>query len=297
MKRKLISFDAFRKIEESSFTNAENELIQAEEVLAKTLGVEQLNLHSFGESDVTYQTNDGNFVHAVYTIDKDKVILENIQMLVIDEQTEKKAARKVISDMLDSILENKDKKANELFESYMNMPSIKREINEAVSIGGFKLTVSKPKGLRKPSKLKGRHQNPADVKRRIESRMKTLRGLSTAKKQTVREKARKIAGAGQKRVYARKIKPSAMKEWLNMCENVIGYLDFKATGSSRTRQARNSTSPVSALSVMRPPSRPPSTISRSKWWFFRPWRISAILPVKSASFPPGITPAVVLVRR
>jgi len=231
MKRKLISFDAFRKIEESSFTNAENELIQAEEVLAKTLGVEQLNLHSFGESDVTYQTNDGNFVHAVYTIDKDKVILENIQMLVIDEQTEKKAARKVISDMLDSILENKDKKANELFESYMNMPSIKREINEAVSIGGFKLTVSKPKGLRKPSKLKGRHQNPADVKRRIESRMKTLRGLSTAKKQTVREKARKIAGAGQKRVYARKIKPSAMKEWLNMCENVIGYLDFKATGS------------------------------------------------------------------
>ena len=41
MKRKLISFDAFRKIEESSFTNAENELIQAEEVLAKTLGVEQ----------------------------------------------------------------------------------------------------------------------------------------------------------------------------------------------------------------------------------------------------------------
>ena len=231
MKRKLISFDAFRKIEESSFTNAENELIQAEEILAKTLGVDELKLHSFGESDVTYETSDGNFVHAVYTIDNDKVILENIQMLVIDEQTEKKAARQIISEMLDSLLENDQNKATKLFESYMGMPAVKRDINEAVKIGGFKLTVSKPKGFGKVSPLKGRHQPPEVVRKRILARKKTLRGLSKAAKDTVRGKAHEIAGVGGRRVYARKIKPSTMKEWLSMCENVIGYLDYKATGS------------------------------------------------------------------
>lgn len=229
MKRKLISFDAFKKIEETSFTKTENELIQAEDVLAKTLGVGELSLHSFSETDVTYQTDDGNFVHAVYSIENDKVILENIEMLVIDEQTEKKAARKIVSDMLDSILENNSDKASNLFESYMGLPATKRNINEAMNVGGFKITVSKPKGLRKASKLKGRHQNPADVAKRIASRMKTVRAAG-AKLGTIREKAKKLGGSG-KRVYTRKIKPSVMKEWLNMCENVIGYLDFKATGS------------------------------------------------------------------
>lgn len=229
MKRKLISFDAFKKIEESSFTRIENELIQAEDVLAKTLGVDEISLHSFSENDVTYQTDDGNFVHAVYTVENDKVILENIEVLVIDEQTEKKYSRKVISEMLDSILENNTEKASDLFESFMSLPATKRNINEAMKVGGFKITVSKPKGLRKASKLKGRKQNPADVAKRIASRMKTVRSAG-AKLGTIREKAKKLGGSG-KRVYTRKLKPSVMKEWLNMCENVIGYLDFKATGS------------------------------------------------------------------
>ena len=126
MKRKLISFDAFKKIEEQSFTRTESELIQAEDVLAKTLGVSELKLHSFGESDVTYQTDDGNFVHAVYNIDNEKVILENIEFLVIEQESEKKHSRQIISKMLDSILENNENKATQLFESYMSTPSVKQ---------------------------------------------------------------------------------------------------------------------------------------------------------------------------
>ena len=82
MKRKLISFDAFKKIEESSLINAQNELIEAEEVLAKAFGVDELKLFTFGESDVTYQEPDGSFVHASYKLDKDQLILENLEQLI-----------------------------------------------------------------------------------------------------------------------------------------------------------------------------------------------------------------------
>ena len=86
MKRKLISFDAFKKIEEASLTNAQEELIGAEEVLAKTLGVDNLKLFTFGESDVTYQAPDGSFVHATYEINNEKLVLENIEPLVIEQE-------------------------------------------------------------------------------------------------------------------------------------------------------------------------------------------------------------------
>lgn len=229
MKRKLISFDAFKKIEEQSFTRTESELIQAEDVLAKTLGVSELKLHSFGESDVTYQTDDGNFVHAVYNIDNEKVILENIEFLVIEQESEKKHSRQIISKMLDSILENNENKATQLFESYMSTPSVKRDLNEAVKVGGYSLTVGKRKGT---SKLKGRRQDPAAVRKRIASRMKTIKGRSSAQRSRIKEKSKNLVGSGYgKRVYARKIKPSVMKEWLKMCENIMGYIDFKSTGS------------------------------------------------------------------
>ena len=56
MKRKLISFDVFKKIEEQSLANTQNELIEAQEVLAEALGLQDLKLFTFSESDVTYET-------------------------------------------------------------------------------------------------------------------------------------------------------------------------------------------------------------------------------------------------
>ena len=57
MKRKLISFEAFKNLEEGSLTRSEQELINAEDVLGKTLGVD-VELHCYGESDVTYKSNN-----------------------------------------------------------------------------------------------------------------------------------------------------------------------------------------------------------------------------------------------
>jgi type 1 glutamine amidotransferase len=231
MKRKLISFDAFKKIEEASLTNAQEELIGAEEVLARTLGVDDLKLFTFGESDVTYQAPDGSFVHANYNIDGDQLVLEQIEQLVIEQESEKKNARQILVNMVDSLLENNDAKAGQLFESYLEMPFVRREL---LVSEGFKVTVSKPTG--KFSKLRHKKQNRSLVAKRVRSRAKTLAKTTQSQKDQLKRKrgiASKKLGASSNprwRTYARKIKPATMKEWAVMCENVMDYIDYKEFG-------------------------------------------------------------------
>lgn len=226
MKRKLISFDAFSKLQESSLSNIEDELIHAEDLLGKTLGTD-VELVCFGEDDATYKTSDGTFIHAVYKMDDNQIILENIEELVIEEEGAKKVARNILSNMVDALLENNDSKANELLTNYFEMPTVRKEItNEA-----FKITISKPTGKR--SKLAHKRQSPSLVAKRIRSRMKTLKRQSPSVKAELARK-RKIAKNklghstnARWRVYARKVKTN---EWTNLCENVYGYIDYKNFG-------------------------------------------------------------------
>lgn len=210
MKRKLIDFDAFKKIEESSLTRAQNELVKAEEVLAKTLGVDGLKLHTFGENDVTYQTTDGNYIHATYKIDNSEVILENIELLVVEEESQRKSAREMLSSMIDSILENQDAKASHLFETYMSTPAVKRQMVNEAAIG------------KQASPLKGKKQSAALIAKRTAARNRTLMLMSPLERKKLGRKKRKAAMA--------LLKPKTMKEWARMCENVLGYIDFKNNG-------------------------------------------------------------------
>ena len=227
MKRKLISFEAFGKLQEGSLSKAEEELIAAEDVLSKTLGVD-VELFCFSENDVTYQTPDGTFIHAVYKLENDQVILENIEELVIEEESAKKQTRNMVSNMVDAILENNDAKASAVFDEYFNCPTVKRElVNE-----GFKVTVSKPTGSF--SKLRHKKQSRTLVAKRTRERLKTLKKLSPSKKKELGRKrdvaGRKIGGSSNPRwrTYARKVKN--MSEWAVMCENVVDYIDYKEFG-------------------------------------------------------------------
>jgi len=243
MKRKLISFDVFKKIEEQSLTNAQKELIEAQDVLAEALGVEGLELFTFGESEVTYETPDGTYIHATYTIKDDSIILENIEQLVIDQESEKNSNRSIISKMVDSIIDNKDATAAHQFEQYMSSPSVKRSLNEAT----WKVTSSRPTG-RHGSQWR-KHRNRSAVAKGVRSRLKTLARMSPSqKKQLARERARarkRLGGSSnpRARVYARKIKKSHMKEWNNLVENVINYINYKnfgpAMNESFVRQDNN----------------------------------------------------------
>lgn len=231
MKRTLISYDAFKKIEEQSLVNSERELIEAQDVFAEALGVESLELYNFTESEVTYEVPDGTYIHATYTIDKDNVILENIEQLVVDEDSEKTHSRELISQMVDDIIEGKDINASHKFEQYIRTPGVKRSLTEAA----FRVTVSKPTGRR--SKLYHKHQPNWLVAKRTRSRKKTLSRMSPSQKKSLarqRAVARKRMGgttSKRARVYARKVKASHMKEWSNLCENVYGYLNHKAMGN------------------------------------------------------------------
>jgi hypothetical protein len=229
MKRKLISFDVFKKIEDQSLTNAEKELIEAQDFLAEALGLEFLELHAFGESDVTYETPDGNYIHATYTIDKDSIILENIEQLVVDEEGEKQNSRELVAKMVDSIVEGKEAEATHQFEQYINSSFVKRGLIEAT----WNFSVSKPTGKRSTRYRKKRSRSA--VAKGVRSRLRTLRSMSDSQKRQnkLRRKrlSTKLGSTTNKRarVYARKVKKQ-LKEWSTLCENVLGYLDYQEFG-------------------------------------------------------------------
>lgn len=273
MKRKLISFDAFKSIEEQSLTNAQAELIGVEDMLAKALGVDDLKLFTFGEDDVTYQAPDGTYIHATYKVEKDNLILENIEQLVIDEETENKKNREVLSNLVDALLENNELKANSQFDEYMATPSVRRGflVNENINETAFAVTVSKPTGKRSP--LLHHRQSRSLVAKRTRARNKTLARLSDSQKKQLARRRKMVANKLGKssnprwRVYARKIKPAHMKEWATMCENVMGYLDYKEFGpvinESFVRQDNNGN--ITGLSIPTQHKRNESKILSFNW--------------------------------
>lgn len=229
MKRKIISFDVFKKLEGQSLKNAEKELIEAQDLLAEALGLEFLELHTFGESDVTYETPDGTYIHATYTIKNDSVILENIEQLVVDEEGEKNNSRELVAKMVESIIEGKEVEATQKFEQYINSSYVKRSLSEAA----WTFTASKPTGKRSP--LSHKRRNRSAVAKGVRSRLRTLRSMSPSQKKQNKMKMsrlkKKLGSTTNKRarVYARRVKKQ-IKEWSTLCENVLGYLDYKDFG-------------------------------------------------------------------
>lgn len=234
MKRKLISFDAFKKIQETSITNTQAELIACEDFIAQNLDCDDVKLLCFGESDVTYETSDGSYIHATYTVDNDAIRFDNIQELIIENESERAESKAKISTMIDAILENKKDEASDLFNEYMSMPSIRREmLLGEVAAADISVTSSKPTGKR--SKLFRKRQPRSLVAKRIRARMKTLRKMSPSQKSQLARKRKiarqKLGGttSPRARVYAR-LKKKNMNEWNKLCENVFEFLNFNDYG-------------------------------------------------------------------
>ena len=195
MKRKLIDFEVFRKIKDESLSTSEVELTEAESVLAKVLNVDQLQLHCFGESDVTYETPDKSFIHATYQKNENVISFENIEELIIDEQTGKKEARQLLNSMVEELLNNNDKKAESALVQYLNMPTIRRSLMESK-------TEEKPFGKKKKKK----------------------------KKDFTFEKEAKFEKKCDEPKYQVKVSKKVVKEWLSLTENVSNYIDYQEFG-------------------------------------------------------------------
>jgi len=152
MKRKLISYDAFDKIQKGSLSNAQQELTEAEEVLSCTLDKGELSLHCFGESNVLYGTHKGTFVRADYNINEGYINFENIEEVVIDQETHNANIKNTISEMLDAILEGEEARAEEGFGQYLTEASMKLKMRKTHYLGGDK---GKSQSEKMASNMKG----------------------------------------------------------------------------------------------------------------------------------------------
>lgn len=234
MKRKLIDFDVFKKINEESLSSAEAELSKCEEVLAKALGIDELSLHCYGESDVTYATADA-YVHANYRIANNNIIFENIEELVIDESSAKKEQQKHLTNMVEQLLtKNGEKQAMEHFRSYMSMPITRRQLIE----GKVNFWIDKPKA---GTKKRGQ-QPPEVVAKRIRAKQKSQALVSDSDKKAAKSRRDNLKHrfGNDVRIHARfknepkhQIKKSSkkmVKEWSDLVEAVCGYIDYKEFG-------------------------------------------------------------------
>lgn len=225
MRRKLINYDVFQKISEESLTKSEKELIEAEEVLAKVLGEEELNLHCFDESTVTYETLDKSYIHASYRLDGNSVVFEKVEQLVIDDSSAREKSRAVLRKMFDECLKDNKASADALFKEYIALPFVRRDLSE-----GAGAWVEAPN----KSKKKGKPQPPWLAHKRAEAKKKSQKLVSPAiKAQKKREAdALKRRGGPGTRVHFR-FKPQTkkkMKEWHNLTENIFNYIDYQEFG-------------------------------------------------------------------
>ena len=144
MKRKLISYDVFERIESDSLSKAQKELTESEQILATALGLDTVKLHCYGLEDALFESSNGTYIHANYTVKGDQLTFDNVEELVLNESDEQQVGKDTIRKMVDAILEKNNAKAGELFNEYVSLPGTKRILRESV-FKGSKKTISESK--------------------------------------------------------------------------------------------------------------------------------------------------------
>jgi hypothetical protein len=225
MKRKLINYDVFQKINEESLSKSEKELVEAEEVLAKALGEEELSLHCFDESSATYETLDKSYIHATYRLDGNNIVFENIEQLVIDNSSAREKGREILRKMFDECLKENNATADALFKEYISLPFVRRDLAE-----GTEAWVEQPN---KPKK-KGKPQPPWLAQKRAEAKKRNQKLVSPALKAQKKREAETLKKRGGPGTHVHfRFKPQTkkkMKEWYGISENVLNYIDYQEFG-------------------------------------------------------------------
>jgi hypothetical protein len=223
MKRKLIGYDAFNKIKTESLSNVQGELEGAADLLARTLELEGLSLVSYGSQEALFESADGTHVHANYEVKNGFVQFDQVEQLVINEESEVAASKEVISRMIDSLIESDEGKADELFAEWMGLPRTKRVFTEMKKlrvvpirkkVGGKTKIV----GYRKArwNVTPKSHESASKTARRVRGKKVAQRKLP--------EGLRKFLAQRRERVK------KTIGEWHVIAENVLGYMDIAENG-------------------------------------------------------------------
>lgn len=228
MKRKLIEFDAFQKLKTESLTNTQQELAAAAPLLARALEIEDLTLESFGPEEALFESVDGEFVHAKYSMNNGYVQFDNVEQLVLSEETEVAKTKDVISKMIDRLIESDEKGAEEMFSEWLDLPRTRRIFNEVKKlrvvpirkkVGGKTKIV----GYRKArwNATPHSHESSGKTARRMRGKKIAQRKMPMGLK--------KFLAAKRDRVK------KTIGEWHVIAENVLGYVDLAENGPALDR--------------------------------------------------------------
>ena len=224
MKRKLIEFDVFERIKQDSLSNAQRELEEASSYLSKALNLEAISLNCYGSEDVIFESVDGSYVHANYKIDNGFIEFDNVQELVINEESERAKSRETLSEMLDCLIESKEREAEELFEQWMGLPGTKKIFTEARR----RRVVPVRKNGKATGKYKVAYWNDTPKKRQsAKTKLARAKGKKLANKKRSDSK-KKFMAMNRKRAKAGL--GHMVKEWHVLAENVLGYVDYQENG-------------------------------------------------------------------
>jgi hypothetical protein len=222
MRRKLIKQEAFDEIANSSVTAAERELVEAEDVLARALGKNQLSLHSFNSSVVLYESLDDTYVHAGYDIKDNSVTFNGIEELVVDHESKVAKRKNVLGEMIDAVLVDDEEKANHLFNEYMGLYSFNEAKKVKVGEDNGKFFAKEFDDKKKPKGFPKR-KSPFDVEKAKKGKEEKKLFGKSAKGRNLEEKGdffkKKLRAAGKK-----------IEESYTVAENVIDYVNYMKIG-------------------------------------------------------------------
>ncbi len=216
MKRKLIDYDVFKQIESKFLQTAEKELNEAADAIASAIGKDNIALFGITENEATFATDQGTLVHATYIIDDSKLLLENIEELVVDEASQINEGKNILDRMVDSILDDNKGAASDLFSSYFSLPYIRVNLQEGV--------INEAKGHKKgkmPPQLLAHFKKMAGKK-------KGKKGHGKADK---REELMKKHSTKKMMHLSKKASSKMVKEWNAVAKNVLDYVDFRTFGA------------------------------------------------------------------
>lgn len=240
MKKKFIDFQTYKNIENSSLTAVERELCEAAEFVGRVCGDDNVQFYCMNEDVATYVDSDGNLIQANFSVENEKLILENIQQLVVEQENLNKSRKAIIEALVDSILEDNNNAADAKFSEYFATPVVKAGLREGV-ISEAKKHDEKKKKKKKKSK-KGL---PEGLRKYLEKHGKGKKEKRDEKKATVDFKRLKKV--------AHKAGDHKLKEWGVIAKNILEFVDFRTDGDlyQNVRTQKDTKGNVTGIAIPR----------------------------------------------
>lgn len=164
MKCKLIQFNEFVNKKTNSLSESISELVEAEDLIAGALGLPQLSVVSFDNEEVLFETFDGSYLRANFSIDENKIILENVEKLVIDQKSEKQKAEEILLQVVEAVEEDNFDKANRLMSDYIELDinrARRERYDESLTESEVRLYGTRGKGGKPKIFARSGSKNPA----------------------------------------------------------------------------------------------------------------------------------------